>query len=426
MCTMTSEAAVSSVVLVQTSSPDEDASVLHQLFPDVFLEESISSAGEDAYGESIVLVAKTLSVSIFLVASNSSSKSIWVTDEATIKAMESRDKWVYTHKQGKDCVQLTEVRLHSGASIFLTPPAITSSSIGRKLLGAALTGGSCSIVDAEVSNLAAQRNDGPAGDITPPIRRLFPSLEVGLLQQDGELQPNFPVNSQAGVDFETDLFKGRALVVLRPENPSSDPYWNERLFSKKKRRILIQLQGKFKHVPKGTVYAGAEVSEQMKLGLIARGLSTVLLKLVENFNPQVHFSYGDSKGREKPHIVVPAYSFFERVVVTPPGENPPLLGEQFVESAPSIAQRKKPNVQYQFTTSDVYSFSFYSMYMNLPTWQLVGLPVQGDISLKTFWGDSVLRICMYEKLGPQREHLQELNRYAFALQVKDSEPCCLH
>jgi hypothetical protein len=327
----------------------------------------------------------------------------------------------------------------------------------------------------------------------PDPRILFPNLTLRLLQEE-EKEPTtqqkdsssahdgnnnsrnsnnnsastplrrwepFVANDPDGHPFETDLFAGRLLLVMRPEQPALDPYWNDRMFATKKRRILVQVQGKFKKNPRGTVYAGAEVSDPMQLGLLARGLSNVLLRIVEGFNPGVHSSFGmrrrnnsnkkngnddDEQDEEKAHIVVPAYSFFERFVATPPGQNPPMLGSELEESKESLARRRNPTaaLAYRFNTTDTYTFAFYSMYVDLPRWQLVNLPIpRGDVSLKTFWHDSHLRICMYEKvtttavdrsaapnisvssgaaglLSSQKQpHLHKDNRYAFILQVND-------
>ena len=248
---------------------------------------------------------------------------------------------------------------------------------------------------------------------TDPI---FPSLQLCHLGGNGKPK-RFPLNARNPIDIDTDLFKGKVLVLVRPENPEQDdPYWNERLFSKKKRRLMIQIQGKFQREPQGVVYAGAEVTEKMKLGLVSRGLCQVLLKLVQTFNQNIHYSFGD--GEEMAHICAPAYTFFERVVATPQGETPPPMDEPFPESAESLALRNKTRSVGRWNTSDIYSFSFYSMYIDLPTWQLVGLPATGDLSFKTFWGDSLLRICMYEKVGESDRHTMESKRYAFTIQAK--------
>ena len=36
-------------------------------------------------------------------------------------------------------------------------------------------------------------------------------------------------------------------------------------------QFVLQIQGKFKRQPRGVLYAGSEVSEPMKLGLLAKG-----------------------------------------------------------------------------------------------------------------------------------------------------------
>ena len=101
----------------------------------------------------------------------------------------------------------------------------------------------------------------------------FPTLDFRLLQKDGNLEPNFPLNTRTGVPFETDLFQGKVLFILRPPgNPAKeDPYWNEKIFKDKQRRVIVQVQGKFKTQPKGILFAGGEVSDPMKLGLLAKG-----------------------------------------------------------------------------------------------------------------------------------------------------------
>lgn len=242
----------------------------------------------------------------------------------------------------------------------------------------------------------------------------FPSLDVRLLDKNGSYAP-FPLNSPVPIPIETDLFCGKMLVVLRPPNPEQDdPFWNERIFSHRQRRVIIQIQGKFLRKPRGIVYAGAQVSDPMKLGLITRGVCSVLLRLVESFKKDVHYSYGTAV--EAAHIVAPAYSFFERVVVTPDGETPPPMEETFPESQESIAQRKVANGM-EWNTTDTYSFSFFSMYIDLALWKLVNIPATGDLRLQTFWGNSMLNICMYEKLGDSPQHLDNEKNFVFSLQA---------
>lgn len=382
-----------------------------------FDDGNLSSENDDG-DESIVLVDNEERFTVFLLKNAKPSSIVWVTDDEVIQQAAEKGN-VSILSVGEFAVG--KMMLKSQSCIILSPQDLVSSFSGRKSL--------MKVLDAlsENSVIGGERLlERELGTSAEPEFNLpkFPSLQVRLLGQNGGGQSRFQLNSRKPIDVESDLFKGKLLAIIKPPNAEDDPYWNERIFSKKKRRMIIQIQGKFKYQPKGVVYAGAEVSEQMKLGLLAKGLCGVLLRLVESFNSHVHYSFGDRDGKEKPHIVVPAYTFFERVVVTQPGKEPPAIDELFEESKESIATRKKGADGSAFwNTTDTFSFSFYSMYIDLPTWQLTGLPLQGDISLKTFWKDSLLKIGMYEKLGDHSEHYQNSNNYAFAIQVSIGETC---
>jgi hypothetical protein len=267
----------------------------------------------------------------------------------------------------------------------------------------------------------SQESSGEAIVKAEPPVPVIQSLAVSLLQKNGTLQPDFPLNSREAVLVETDLFVGRMLMIVRPIDPEQDdPYWNEKIFSKRKRRVVFQLQGKFKRAPTGTVYAGGEISHQMRLGLVAKGICGILLKLVKSVAPDTHYSFGDNGDKERPHIVIPAWSFFERLVVTKPGEEPPELGQEFVEAVESVAARKNAKSKAHWNTDDTYSMSFFSMYIDLVKWQVVQVPVTSDIDLKTFWGNSFLRIVLYENTTPLKDgrHLQKDNTYFFAIEVR--------
>jgi len=433
-----------SILAVPSSSPEEDVDYLQRIFPRQFrVEESADESstttttvllGED--GNTVFLLMRSLErVSDVVVATTT-----WAVDDKQIQATAAAgDEELVRSVELSGSASINEIILPGGSRILMVPHALAQTAEGRTSLAAWLssTTTSChnhassqnsvdeskdaeSMQDVELNSRSNGGQTKPtAADATESSNLpIFPSLELKLLEQEG-IRRTFRLNSQTPMDVETDLFSGKTLVIVRPQNPESDdPYWNRRIFSKKKRRLMIQIQGKFKKEPKGIVYAGAEVSEAMKLGLVTRGICQVLLRLVESFNKNVHYSFGDKEGRELPHIVAPAFSFFDRVVATPAGEDPPPMDEPFEESAESLANRKKTKSYGSWNTTDTYSFSFYSMYIDLPTWQLVGLPASGDLSLKTFWGESLLRICMYEKVGTAKQHCQDSNRYAFSVEAK--------
>lgn len=402
----------SSVITVYSSSPEQDVQVLEKVFPGKFRVE------EGGVSETKILVEKQERITFLLMASSKPATPItWVVDEIEIVLAAKQDETVMSETDGGS---IATINLPGGAFIIMVSPGFISLQEGRRELVRRLsyhsgeTNGHNGHLPEEVVN-----GEGRGPSLKEEDGKLprFPTLQVESLGLNGQMQPSFPINSRVPVDVETELFKGKILLLLRPPDPEDDPYWNERIWDKMKRRIVIQIQGKFKYEP-GFVYAGAEVSDQMKLGLLARGLCGVLLKLVESFNSNVHYSFGEKGGAEKPHIVVPAYTFFERIVATPPDETPPPIDEFFQESRESMARRKASKSGGKWNAQDTYSLSFYSMYIDLPTWKLVSLPVSGDISLKTFWGNSLLNICMYEKTGSSSSHLRDSNRYAFSLQVR--------
>ena len=248
--------------------------------------------------------------------------------------------------------------------------------------------------------------------------RIFPSLRTQVLSLENEYCP-FPLNSQTPIPVETDLFVGQLLLVMRPNDPpKDDPFWNERIFAKKKRRVVMQLQGKLKYTPSGTLMAGMEISDPMNLGLIASGLCNIILKMVKSFNPAINYSFGSDE--ERAHICFPASTFFERLVVTPPDETPPDIMEEFEEPADLVKKRKAYKTKIDWNTEDTYSMSFHSMYIDFPSWSVVKLPVGRDVALQTFWGDSTASVVFYEVPDDEvgKQQLISTNRYILGVEFK--------
>jgi len=309
-------------------------------------------------------------------------------------------------------LSLTKFLLPGGCLVTLSTALCWKSRQGRRLTAAFMCAatpmathpGSVS-GSGSTSESQGMRRTLSLPDMVPPMVMTgtsvsgvrMPSLEAKVLSFSGNYEP-FPLNAQTPVPIESDLFVGRLLIVCRPatDPAKSDPYWNERIFSKKKRRVVMQLQGKFKYKPTGTVFAGMEISDPMKLGLIANGLCNLILKLVKSFNPALHYSFGSKD--ENAHICFPASTFFETLIATPPGETPPAMGgiDFEGESSEAAAARKAYKTKIDYNTEDTYSMSFHSMYVDFPTWSIVSTPLGRDVSLQTFWGNSFARIVLYE------------------------------
>lgn len=396
------------------------------IFPNRFVSEHD--------GSSCILVDAERSRTVLLIPAATSSTATWVCEENEIQAAVGKRDSVVERRILNDTIVVAEIQLPSGGKVVMIPPTLVQTREGRRelmsLLNRPLTdvpSGPESNGETESEKTAQEErmNEDSAASVGPGVSESLPtatlpkftSLDVQLLRKAGKFDPNFPTNSRNPVEFETDLFKGKVLLLIRPTDPDEDPYWSERLFAKKKRNVVLQIQGKFKRKPKGKLFLGAEISQKMKVGLLTRGLLGLLIRCLERFFSDLRYSFGDTEGLEMPRVAAPAHSSFERVAVTPRGEVPPTISEDpFPESKEASSARRKAK-NWDWNMEDTYSMTYYSMYIDLPTWHLVNLPMSGDINLRTLWSDSFLRIVLYEKTGKQQPHLQKYNNYAFAIQV---------
>ena len=144
-------------------------------------------------------------------------------------------------------------------------------------------------------------------------------------------------------------------------------------------------------------------------------MCNILLKLTKKFNSHIHYSFGDAE--ERAHIVFPASTFFEQLVVSRPGEDPPEMGSAFEEPRKLAQARKAYKAQIDWNTEDTYSMSFHSMYMDFPSWSIVNLPIGKDMNLHTFWGSSFLSFVLYEHDTSKEKHLISSNKYILSVQV---------
>ena len=283
---------------------------------------------------------------------------------------------------------------------------------------------------------------------------LFPTLKFNSLHLNGKYRHDFTPNARAPIPIETEFFVGHMVFLLRPNStsstadtpaPAEDPYWNDRVFDQTNRRLVLQLQGKFKHEPKGPVYAGIEASKALKFGRLSKGLAGLFLKWAKEKNQQLFYTFGNDK--EKARVVVPAHTFFDKIVVTPAGKTPPSILEPFLkERQESIDNRKKlkqhvlteeerydpfmiqvlqrQNEKWLWNISDTYTMSFCTSNLDLPTWSLLDVPqLNTDLGLRSLLGSALLRFVMYESFTPEDKggnsiHLHQYMRYAYVVQVR--------
>jgi len=77
-------------------------------------------------------------------------------------------------------------------------------------------------------------------------RPIIRGLEVTVLSNNSKSYVPCPPNARTPVPFETEIFKGHVLLILRTDPP--DPHFRS-LFEGNKRMFELQVQGRFKRLP---------------------------------------------------------------------------------------------------------------------------------------------------------------------------------
>ena len=202
------------------------------------------------------------------------------------------------------------------------------------------------------------------------------------------------------VDFENEYFKGHVLFMLRtkPEDPRYVAH-----FAGKQRLFEMQIQGKFKKLPQGVLYMGAELTERMHMGLVTKTVAGMILGFARRVLKNLHYSFGDKPGgvqeadeMELPHLTFPLSRGMDRLVITPVGGKIPPLGKEFFEPDEVRIPRRGKGEEPQFVLGPTYSMSFHSMYMDFAQWQLVNIAGQKSIDLAGYFGDSSVHIVVYD------------------------------
>ena len=254
-------------------------------------------------------------------------------------------------------------------------------------------------------------------------RPYLPTIETTILSKLSKEYVTCPANSREPVQFETEFFKGCAVLALRT-TPKDQVYDT---FFKGTYTLVIQVQGKFKRQPKGEVYCGSESQDKMELGMITRTISKSVCSFASNVVPDLHYSLGDSQNSpnyQLPHMVAPLFPTMEKLVVTPPGGTPPLLGVPLEEDPEHKARRRKFKSikEANIDLDSTYSFSINTSNIDLTTWNIVNVPMLKSLEMRHFFGDSPIRLVTYELpdevLQTQKGlHPFEKLNYAFCIKI---------
>jgi len=128
--------------------------------------------------------------------------------------------------------------------------------------------------------------------------------------------------------------------------------------------------------------------------------------------PFIEYSFGTDN--VLPHIVFPLNRAADRMVITPPGEEPPKLGVEMLPETDHKAKMNSTNPFPGYDDQSTYSFSWHSMYLDFMKWRVTNLPAGLlELDLHSFWQDVPMRLVTYELINPEKIHSIDNKRYLF-------------
>lgn len=246
-------------------------------------------------------------------------------------------------------------------------------------------------IPAEVAAAAAE-DEGKVPTYGELVTQLqTPSPDGGIVEESFEgtnvdlSKSPFPVNNE--------FFEGLIHIMMRDMPGNTYDFDGEK-------EVLweIQMQGKFKRAPKGPIYLAMELPQEEKYKVTGpmKIVIKACLQLMKTMgHKDVHLSFGGSG--ETPHMGAPAFHSFDRVVVTPPGETPPPLGQHLPRLKSDIQRRKNFfKSKQKIEVGSTYTFSLKNRRFHPLKWKVVGVPIARQFTVSRF--TESVRLSVYEVL----------------------------
>lgn len=254
-----------------------------------------------------------------------------------------------------------------------------------------------------------------------------------------------PVNSPVATRYRNDYFDGQLAFMHRPLQ-AGEPFHCQPYFNGKKRLWELRVQGRFRHVPRGDIWAGLVLRDfdysipPTSAASVLAGIAVPLLKAF--LRQDLYFTWGDRgdqagwlSGKE-PELagLTGQLPGLDQIIVTKRGEAPPnLAGFDWADSGP---QRRKAasisawrdevtEILSKINTDDTYTFCLWgpSQYYNAFLGRICGLIPFKDISINDFMQGFPLHFVMYELVLPETEdaqdqrHLESRKKYFLDIMV---------
>jgi Protein of unknown function (DUF1769) len=225
-------------------------------------------------------------------------------------------------------------------------------------------------------------------------------------------------NSNEAFVLDNECFEGHVMLLMRTpdvDNPKDSAVLGRTqhnvsaYFKGKKRRFEFQFQIKLKKVPVGALFLGCELEHSIKVGTLTKGLVGILLAMVRRINPGFHYSWGLGEGvkltaaqaatgdYEKTHLSFPVEASMDRIVITKPGETPPVLGQELHETVESVKRRRRQGAgSVDWNTTDTYTMCLWSAYADWIKWKSINVPGVSPFLLSRVTGAQPIYLSVYE------------------------------
>eukprot|EP00924_Labyrinthula_sp_SR-Ha-C_P003894 augustus_masked-scaffold_3-processed-gene-7.53-mRNA-1 protein AED:1.00 eAED:1.00 QI:0/-1/0/0/-1/1/1/0/1098 len=244
--------------------------------------------------------------------------------------------------------------------------------------------------------------------------------------------PTVKPNAVKVQTIDSEFLSGKVIFALRLQNDQGDvkDRYYPHFFEGRKRVFEIQMQFTLKKKPRGVIYVGGEVPDQMKLGLVSKSLCKAIMAIINRLSEYAHASLATKtqhklkQDKEQPHIVFPLFAAATKLVVNKKGEGEiPNLDDlkEVPETPEQKKQRRKQglNLPDELNVGDTVTFSLNSMYLDFVQWKVVNLGALKPMDLRQFWQQMPLSVVVYDL--PQHEevsrgqdfslHINRLKRY---------------
>eukprot|EP01134_Creolimax_fragrantissima_P001056 CFRG1056T1 len=222
------------------------------------------------------------------------------------------------------------------------------------------------------------------------------------------------VNTEKPHIIDNELFSGHVLLKMKAGDMAEE---YEKYFEGKKRTFELQVQGKFKDITDNDrVFLGVETPMPLNLGFWARMILTIVKAFVHQIEPSSVVSLGDISTNEVGAITFPLQESCDKLIITPPGEEPPeLCKATMLPGGLSKAEMKKV---VDYNNDDTYTLSMHGMYVNWLQWRLVNIPGVPNVHIENFCEDMPVSFVAYTLPktynGP---HMQADKRYLFQVKM---------